>query len=89
MYKLKIELDSGEEFFMKIETRQRTPEQIEWLKENMGFSGDTTDFYHKVETLEEATEIGWFEMQDRIAIAAVLYDFKSLEIIRSDKDDNV
>ena len=86
MYKIKIRMESGETFFVKLTTHYRTPEQIQWLRDNMAFSlaNDSYQSYDRVKTLEEATRMNFSEMMEIVPGLDVLYVFDSLEIIRSD-----
>ena len=86
MYKIKIKMESGETFFVKLTTHDRTPEQMQWLHDNMGFSlaSDSYQSYDRVKTLEEATRMDFSGMMEIIPGLDVLYVFDSLEIIRSD-----
>lgn len=90
MYKLKFQIMNDDtEFFLKVVTRQRSQENIEWLKEHGFDDGDSYDIFHYVKTPEEATEFDMERAEYNLSAMHVLYDLKSAEIIKSDKGDDV
>lgn len=90
MYKIKFRIvDDDTEYFLKLITRKRSPENIKWLREHGFGDGDTYDIYHYVKTLEEATELDAEMVEYNSSALHVLFNLKSLEIIRSDEGGNV
>lgn len=90
MYKIKFQIvDDDTEYFLKTVTRKRSLENIEWLREHGFDDNDTYDSYHYVKTLEEATELDAGMAEYNSLALHILFNLKSLEIIRGNEGDDV